>query len=242
MPTRFRLDHVVFFGRTEHDYEEMFSFELQSLRGLRVLDCPSGPDAFVADASAAGVDAVGCDPVYDGAPEDIFARGRSDIDTCIGNLRRADEFPTLDLDAFRQAKLDAFARFAQDFVAPGARQRYFAAALPTLPFAERSFDLVLSANLLFSYADPKYGGLLPGSPFDLDWHRTAIAELLRVTRGEVRFYPTTTCDADARPHPFLDPLLESLRADDTLEASFADSRYQQGLVGANRFLRIRRRA
>lgn len=58
-------------------------------------------------------------------------------------------------------------------------------------------------------------------------------------RAAVKHRPTT-CDADARPHPFLDPLLESLRADDTLEPSFADSRYRQGLVGANRFLRIRR--
>jgi hypothetical protein len=240
MPTRFRLDHVVFFGRTEHDYEEMFALDLPALRGLRVLDCPSGPDAFVADAAAAGIDAVGCDPVYSGATDEIFTRARRDIDGCIAALRTANEFPTVDLDAFRQAKLDAFARFASDFAADGARERYRAASLPSLPFADRSFDLVLSANLLFSYSDPEHGGLLPGSPFDLAWHGTAIAEMLRVTRGEVRLYPTTTCDAQAKVHPFVEPLLATLGARGDVEASFGDSRYEQGLVGQNRFLRLRR--
>ena len=47
--------------------------------GKRVLDCPSGPDSFVAELNALGGDAVGVDMVYDKSAEELEARGQVDI-------------------------------------------------------------------------------------------------------------------------------------------------------------------
>ena len=237
----FELDRVVFFGRTGSDYLEMFDLDLPALRGRDVLDCPAGPDAFVADATAAGVRAVGCDPVYELQADEILARGRKDIEDCMVAMRRSDTFPTLDFDKYEASKIEALDRFHADFTGEGGAARYRAGALPALPFADASFDLVLSAHLIFTYSDPASGGLLPNSPFDLAWHRAAIAELLRVTRGEVRLYPTTTVTADAQVHPYVEPLMASLHQDAGLETTYEPSRFDQGLSGPNRYLRIRRR-
>ena len=75
----FTLDSMQFFGRVASDYEAMFAIRLQALRGLRVLDCPSGPGSFVAEACAAGVEAIGVDPLYAKPLEDLLARGRGDV-------------------------------------------------------------------------------------------------------------------------------------------------------------------
>jgi hypothetical protein len=38
--------------------------EEKALVGKRILDCPSGPDAFVAEVHRRGLDVTGCDPFY----------------------------------------------------------------------------------------------------------------------------------------------------------------------------------
>jgi len=57
-------------------------------------------------------------------------------------------------------------------------ERYIAGALPSLPLAGDSADLVLCSHLLFTYADR----------MDLDDHVEAIVEMARVA-PEVRIYP-----------------------------------------------------
>jgi ubiquinone/menaquinone biosynthesis C-methylase UbiE len=52
-------------------------------------------------------------------------------------------------------------------------------SLPDLPFADDSFDLVLSSHLLFTYSDR----------LDRAFHRAALLELARVSRGQVRAFP-----------------------------------------------------
>lgn len=77
-------------------------------------------------------------------------------------------------------------------------QRYVGARLPSLPFADRSFDLVLSSHLLFCYADD----------LDYDFHLRAINELVRVSRIEVRIFPLVPMGSAQ-----LYPRLDELRAD-----------------------------
>jgi hypothetical protein len=208
----FTLDAMQFFGRVASDYEAMFAIRLQALHGLRVLDCPSGPGSFVAEACAAGVEAIGVDPLYAKPLEDLLDRGRGDVAHTIERMRaNAAHFADIDLDAYGHSKLLALDRFATDFPAGLGAGRYVAAALPALPFADRSFDLTLSAHLLFTYSDPASGGLLPNSPFTLEWHLAAADELLRVTRGEVRLYPTTTRSLKPERHPFAEAIAERCR-------------------------------
>ena len=56
--------------------------------------------------------------------------------------------------------------------------RYRNGELPTLPFADRSFDLALSSHFLFLYTEQ----------FDESFHSSSIAEMGRVA-DEVRIFP-----------------------------------------------------
>lgn len=44
------LDRVVFIGRTFSEYMRMFNLEPSQLKGLKILDCPSGASSFGAEA------------------------------------------------------------------------------------------------------------------------------------------------------------------------------------------------
>jgi ubiquinone/menaquinone biosynthesis C-methylase UbiE len=79
--------------------------------------------------------------------------------------------------------------------------RYVAGALPHLPFADGSFDLVMCSHLLFTWSDV----------FDVDWHRRALAELIRVSRREVRVFPLVV-QGTGEPVPFLGRLVTELDA------------------------------
>src|SRR5687768_13037831 len=67
-----------------------------------------------------------------------------------------------------------------DFDAGKAEGRYLNESLPSLPFADGSFDVALSSHLLFLYS----------AALSLDFHLAAIREMLRVAK-EARIYPLT---------------------------------------------------
>lgn len=88
--------------------------------------------------------------------------------------------------------------FADDFTNGFKEGRYRYAELPHLPFPDKFFSLVLSSNFLFLYGDR----------LDLDFHKTCIKELIRVSSGEVRIFPLV--GLDFKPYPYLDDILSSL--------------------------------
>lgn len=96
-------------------------------------------------------------------------------------------------------RTEAAQRFLADLAEhPG---RYVAGALPNLPLAGGSADLVLCSRLLFTWSDR----------LDADWHRAALAELVRVARREVRVYPLVV-QQTGEPVAFLDRLRAELDA------------------------------
>jgi hypothetical protein len=108
--------------------------------------------------------------------------------------------------------------------------------LPTLPFADESFELVLSGNFLFVYSDTSCGGIMENSPFDYEFHKNAITELVRVCKKEVRIYPLR--GPGLTPHVYLPPLMEAL----TLAALQVDIQpvAQRDIKGADQMLIISR--
>ena len=64
-------------------------------------------------------------------------------------------------------------------------ERYVAGELPRLSFADKEFDLTLVSYFLFAYQDQ----------LGYEFHRESILEIMRVTRGEARIYPTVTFEA-----------------------------------------------
>ncbi|MFM1822687.1 MAG: hypothetical protein RI967_953 [Planctomycetota bacterium] len=209
----FTLEAMQFFGRLGGDYEAMFGLPLASLAGRRVLDCPSGPSSFVSELAALGVDATGVDPLYAEDAATLGARGIADIAHTVSRMRaNPGAFADLDLEAYAASKRRALDGFLAHYDEGRRAGRYVAASLPSLPFEDGAFDLVLSAHLLFTYSTPETGGLLVDSPFDEAWHLAAADELLRVARGEVRLYPTSTRWTTPARHPFAEAIAARFEA------------------------------
>ncbi|MBH0777774.1 methyltransferase domain-containing protein [Nocardia bovistercoris] len=167
----------------------MFALTAADL-GLRVLDCPSGAAAFTAEVCARGGAATACDISYfDGGIERVAADATAEAVRGNDYVRAHREqyrwsFFT-DPDHHLRVRRAASEQFAAHTRTDP--HRYVPARLPTLPFADDSFDLVLSSHLLFSYADR----------LDYRFHLDAVTEMIRVTTGELRIFPLTPIGSTA---------------------------------------------
>ncbi len=180
----FVLPSVAFFGRRFAEYLGFFSLAPAQLRDGAVLDVAAGPSSFAAEANAAGLDVTACDPLYGCRPEALAThvqldyrrmetKMREKVDLMPGGAR----FTTIDeAVGDRRAAADLF---LADYAAHVAHGRYVGGALPALPFADGSFDIVLCAHLLFIYE----------AQLDYAFHLAACRELMRVARREVRIHP-----------------------------------------------------
>lgn len=190
-----------FIGRTFGEYSRMFALNPEELGGRTVLDCPGGPGAFSAVASAVGATVLAIDPMYGpdvSALEPICADAVDRTAAQLGEQRDLFVWSEYgDVETRVRFLRSAAERFLADYARhPG---RYLPAALPTLPFAADTFDLVLSGNFLFLYDDR----------LDLAFHRRAIRELVRVAVDEVRVFPLASLDRTRSE--YVSPVVEDLR-------------------------------
>lgn len=186
------LDKVVLLGRTLDEYRRFFALDINGLRAKTILDVASGISSFTAEAASLEIQAVACDPIYALSSDQIVARCVPDLDRVTDAVR---DLPTYRWDFHKSPEhLRGFRERAyQTFLADYARapsRRYVAANLPSLPFADNAFDLTLVSHLLFIYQER----------FDYEFHREALKELMRVTRGEVRIYPLVTFETQQSAH------------------------------------------
>ncbi len=206
----FQLDRVACFGRTMHEYVEMFNLDLETLKGRSILDCASGPASFAAEAIKKNIRVVACDPIYSQEIDAIMESAQRDIPACIRETQRhrglfVRETNEEDI-CFLNEKLKALTTFANDYKKMDACRRYVAASFPHLPFYDECFDMVLCANLLFLYSDVETGGILENSKFDYLFHHRALHEMLRIARSEVRIYPVV--GPNKKKHAFIEELLD----------------------------------
>lgn len=188
-------------SRSFDEYVAMFDLRDDALP-TTILDCPSGASSFTAEARARGVEATACDIAY----ADISAlAATARAETIRGNAFVAQLPEQFAGSFFRDAghhlehRLASVDRFAEDLRAHP--ESYVSAALPALPFPDRSFDLVLSSHLLFTYADR----------LDVDDHDSYLTELMRVAAREVRVFPLVPSGRNHR-YPDLDELRRRLDA------------------------------
>lgn len=234
-----QFESVVFYGRLGEQALAMFGLagELPRWRGACVLDCPGGPGSLSARLRRDGLDITAVDPLYALAPAELERRALADLEhTLTVQAASATLRPDFDLQACRQDHRDALEAFLSDRHAHP--DRYIAAALPQLPFADQSFDLVLCGHLLFAYAPLRDGGLMAGAGLDLEWHRLALAELCRVSRQQVRLYPAHTIALEACRHPYATALLMELPPG--WRGRFVPSGYDQGHRGCTDALHLER--
>jgi methyltransferase family protein len=186
-------------SRSAAEYRAMFDLTPEDLAGS-VLDCSAGGSSFTAETDGR---VVAVDPAYALGRREMAERVRAGLDEGARIIdENADRF---EWDWYgspdRRAEMRRAA--AERFVADLQErpERYVAGALPGLPLSSASVDLVLCSHLLFTWSDQ----------FGEEWHRRALAELVRVARREVRVFPVVvsgTGDAVA----FLDRLRGELDA------------------------------
>jgi len=158
----------------------------------RIVDCPGGAASAVAEICAAGGRALAVDPQYALGVEDLRSRVRADVERSIAQKHARDREYDWDVrggvvghEAIRRTAAE---RMLTDLDA--TPERYVAGALPSLPLADDSADLVLCSHLLFTYSDR----------MDMADHVDAIVEMARVA-PEVRIYPLV--DHEGNPLPEL---------------------------------------
>ncbi|MGW5919279.1 methyltransferase domain-containing protein [Nocardia fluminea] len=188
-------------SRSLAEYRAMFALTDDDL-DRRILDCPGGAAGFTAEVSRRGGEVTACDVAYfDDGLEHVAA-------TAVAEADRGNRYVREHADAYRwtfftdpgehhRARRESAEHFAAHTRA--APHHYVAARLPTLPFPDNTFDLVLSSHLLFSYADD----------LDYTFHYRSIIELARVATAEVRLFPLTPIGSSKR-YPRLEQLLADL--------------------------------
>ena len=224
------LPSISFFGRSLAEYAQFFALDIPALRGRDVLDVAAGPSSFAAEACARKINAVAVDPLYVESLEQIAARVRQDYAHMFAQIRakrRLFRFKTFaSIEAAEQDRRGAAERFLADYEAHSIHSRYVGGSLPRLPFFDGTFDVVLCAHLLFTYA----------ARFDFEWHLAACRELVRVSADEVRIHPL--CGLDGKPYAGLNRLRRELR--ETGITSEVRSVAYEFFGGANTMLVLRR--
>lgn len=186
-----------------------------------VLDCPGGPGSFVAEATERGIDATAADIMYELPPAALAGRCREDYAAVVEQLPEKRELFTWEfygsVEERAQLLERAYRRFLEDYPAGRRDGRYVYADLPTLPFPDDSFSLVLSAHFLFLYGDR----------LSQEFHRQTIEELLRVATGEVRLFPLVGLDTER--YDRLDELIAHFReAGHAVEIRSVPFEFQKG--------------
>ena len=221
-----QLDRVVLLGRTFEEYRRYFLLEPTALIGKRVLDVAGGVSSFCAEANDLGIRVTSFDPIYSLPAEKIMERSEPDLASVYREIGRV---PTYRWDFYknpeymRALRERASTLFLSDYKAhPG---RYVAGELPMLPFAYGEFDLTLVSYFLFAYQDR----------LSYDFHRASTLEIMRVTRGEARIYPTVTFEAQPSEY------IPMLRRDPALQHfEFTEIRTDfEFLVNSNSFLKVK---
>jgi len=182
-------------GRPYKAYLDMFALEEKDL-AQRILDCPGGFSNFNAVATRLGKQVVSVDPIY-ALPLSRLKKLAEDGERVLADTApRKNWFGEVSpqriaivTESLRVAKEEFFSDFPKGLAA----QRYLAASLPDLPFADNSFDLALSGYFLFLYE----------ASLSFEFHLQSLQELLRVAT-EVRVFPLVRMDD--KPSAFLEPL------------------------------------
>jgi hypothetical protein len=197
-----RLSEIVPWGRSFDEYRLMFGLTGVDLSG-RTLGCGDGPASFNAEAAAAGLSVVSCDPTYTLAAEEIRLRVERGYDAVVSQVKLHPERFVWDYfrdpDDLGRRRLAALHLFLDDFARGKREGRYVAATLPRLPFADRSFRLALVSHLLFLYSDH----------LDATAHVASALELLRVA-DEARIFPLLALDRRLSSH--VEPVRSALES------------------------------
>ena len=190
------IDKIVITPRALYDYRNMFLLTEDELIAGPILDCPAGASPFGAQVRARGGTVVSVDMAYELPRPELADKIRADLARLRGwidaNLDVGDWSYLGSPDSLMSQWEVAVDYFLADYANDGSRYR--AATLPSLPFPDKHFRLVVSSHLLFTF--PNF--------LTFDMHVDYLLELVRVSAGEVRVFPLM--DSAGEFYPRLDDL------------------------------------
>ena len=226
--TKLNLERIVFIGRTFEEYLDMFSLSVEELYGKKILDCPAGGCSFTAIGNKLGLNVTACDIAYYHAEEDLKNKGLQDIEHTMEHMEKAQENYKwdyfVDVSGLKKHRLNALQDCTNDM--KECNERYIPVTLPSLPFENEEFDLLLSAHFLFMYSDR----------LDYSFHLETLNELLRVTKEEIRIFPLV--DLEGKRFKHLDQLISYLiTCGYTVEEEMVPYEFQ---LNANSMLKIKK--
>jgi SAM-dependent methyltransferase len=229
MKESLELKKVVLLGRTLDEYARYFGLDLNVLSGQAVLDIASGVSSFCAEANERGIAVTAFDLIYEFDPGQIRAQCEPDLDFVVAEIGKVKAYKwdfyksPAGMRAYREV---AYKKFLADYAAH--RERYVAGRLPKLPFPDGHFDLALASYLLFVYEEQP--------PFNYEFHKQSLLEIMRVTRREARIYPLVNFRAERCS------FVDRIKADPELRhLQFAEVKTDfEFLAGSNYYLQIRR--
>lgn len=226
--TKLDLQRIIFIGRTFEEYLDMFSLSVEELQGKKILDCPAGACSFTAIGNRFGLDVTACDIAYYHLSEALENKGLQDIEHAMEHMKKAknnyvwDYFK--DIEGLKKHRMRALKDCSNDMRESG--ERYIPVTLPSLPFRDSEFDIILSAHFLFMYADR----------LDYQFHLATLKELLRVSKEEVRIFPLV--DLEGKRYENLDRIVNYLNENGyNVEIKKAQYEFQ---LNANSMLVIRK--
>ena len=222
------LERIVFIGRTFEEYLDLFSLSKNELQGKKILDCPAGACSFTAIGNQSGFEVTACDIAYNHLGKDLKNKGLQDIEHTMKHMQMAKENYKWDyfgdVAGLKKHRLNALQDCTDDM--EKFNERYIPVTLPSLPFANEEFDLLLSAHFLFMYADR----------LDFEFHLQTLNELLRVTKEEVRIFPLV--DLEGKRYEHLDQIISYLLSNGcTVEEVTVPYEFQ---INANSMLKIKK--
>lgn len=195
------LERVIPWGRTLAEYRQMFSLTESDLQ-KRIVGCADGPASFNAEMTAVNHHVISFDPVYTFSVAQIEQRVQETYPGMIAQVEQTQAdyvWQTIrSPQHLAEVRLAAMDQFLADFEAGKADGRYLPYSLPTLPFADDTFELALCSHFLFLYSDH----------FSLDFHVTAVRELMRVAL-ECRIFPLLDLRCNESIH--LQPVIAALK-------------------------------
>ena len=187
-----KLENVVPFGRSLDEYRKMFALSKREL-GLNILGVADGPASFNAELSARGGRVISIDPIYAFQSPQIKAQFDNVLDKIIAQVEATPNDWVWSYhgspDGLRANRTRVTDTFVEDFTMRRDSGCYITGELPSLPFADRQFDLALCSHFLFLYSEH----------FSLEFHWTSICEMLRIA-NEVRIFPLLTLMLEKSPY------------------------------------------
>jgi hypothetical protein len=197
----FTLEQVVPWGRSFDEYRRLFALADDDLK-LNILGCGDGPASFNAEATRQGFSVVSCDPLYRFSAAQIRRRVEATYDEVMNQTRRNQHefvWHTIgSIEELGRMRRQAMNEFLADYDEGRRQGRYVDAELPSLPFADRTFELALCSHFLFLYTEQ----------LTADFHEAAVLEMCRVA-SEVRIFPLLALGAVPSRH--VEPVSETLR-------------------------------